>query len=372
MNDANTPPEKIEESEKLKETLKWLPGESEIRIPTAEDLQEEKIPKPDYLIDGILERNDLFFFTGKSKSYKSTCIINMAVALASGIPFAGRPCKPCNVLMFSLEDKDLTVKKRVQNCMLGWDVKPGNKLGFVYRSAMLKHTLGGNKTYLQVVTEILQNDNLKSLTGEPLNYYDVIIIDPFYYLSEAIDENNSKEMGNLARNVRKLAGDTGRTIIVTAHAPKGDISDRTAQEGIAGSGTVGRIGETYILLKPHEKKNHVIATYTLRGETVPDDEVWSLEDYPLLKLAPDEDATAYKKTGGTGGRPKEFTEEKILSFFPDLKTEIKTADLLNMCCKKYNMSQSTAERLIRRLKDSGELESQNGVYKRKFTPNKNM
>ncbi len=360
-------------AEKLAEGLQGLPSESEIRIQTAEDLREEKIPEPDYIIDGILEKNDLFFFTGKSKSGKSTCIINMAVALSTGIPFAGRPCKPCNVLLISLEDKDLTVKRRVKNCMRGWNVNPGDKLGFVYRSQMLKHTLDGNKTNLEVVTEILQNDNLKGQTGRPLDYYDVIIIDPFYYLAEAIDENNSKEMGRLARDVRNLAGDTGRTLIVTAHAPKGDISGRTAQEGISGSGTVGRIAETYILLKPHEKNKHVIATYTLRGETIPEDEVWSLEDYPLLKLAPDEDPTAYKKGGGgTGGRPKVYTEEKVLSLFPDLKKEFDTAEIIDMCRKKYNMSQTTAERLLRELRDSGELVSEDGKYRRKFTPNENV
>ncbi|MCK9315437.1 MAG: AAA family ATPase [Verrucomicrobia bacterium] len=373
MNEAIFTPEKMEEAEKLKEALAGLPSGSEIRITTADDIISEELPKPEYLIDGLLERNDLFFFTGKSKSGKSTCIINMAVALASGIPFAGRHCKPCNVLLISLEDKESTVKRRAKDCMHGWNVNPGNKLGFVFRNEMLKYTLGGNKTNLEALAEILQNDKLKSLTGRPLNYYDVIIVDPLYYLAEAMDENNSKEMGKLARDVRNLGA--GRTMIVTAHSTKGDISNKEAEEGISGSGISGRIGEAYVLLVPHEKEGHIIARFKLRNERNPKDEVWSLNDYPRLNLAPDEDPTAYKKTGragGTSGRPKVFTEEMILNLFPDFKTEIKAADLWDICAKKHSMSKSTAEGLIRQLKNNGELENQNGKYKRKFTANENM
>ncbi|MCK9316520.1 MAG: hypothetical protein M0Q48_10325, partial [Verrucomicrobia bacterium] len=151
--------------------------------------------------------------------------------------------------------------------------------------------------------------------------------------------------------------------------------DLEAEEATAGSGMVGRIGEAYISLAPHEKENHLIARYKLRDGQTPESEVWKIEDYPLLELAPNEDPTAYKTTGGnsgTGGRPKVFTEEMVLNLFPDFKAEIKAADLWDMCRKKYNMSQTTAERLLRELRDSGELESVDGKYRRKFTPNENV
>ena len=75
---------------------------------------------------------------------------------------------------------------------------------------------------------------------------------------------------------------------------------------------------------------------------------------------------------GLNGRPKAFNEEMVLNLFPDYKTEFDTAEIINMCRKKYNMSKSTCEGLIRQLKNGGILESQNGAYKRKFTANENV
>jgi hypothetical protein len=203
--------------------------------------------------------------------------------------------------------------------------------------------------------------------------WDVVIIDPLYYLADSIEENSSKEMGALVRSVRDLALKVGCTLIVATHSRKGSVADLEAEEATAGSGMVGRIGEAYISLAPHEKENHLIARYKLRDGRTPESEVWKIEDYPLLELATGEDPNAYKKGGGgTGGRPKAFNEEMVLSLFPDLKKEFDTAEIIDMCRKKYNMSQTTAERLLRALRDSGELESVDGKYRRKFTPNENV
>ena len=170
-----------------------------------------------------------------------------------------------------------------------------------------------------------------------------------------------------------MALKVGCTLIVATHSRKGSVADLEAEEATAGSGMVGRIGEAYISLAPHEKEGHLIARYKLRDGRTPESEVWKIEDYPLLELAPDEDPTAYKKGGGgTGGRPKAFNEEMVLSLFPDLKKEFDTAEIIDMCRKKHNMSQTTAERLLRALRDSGELESVDGKYRRKFTPNENV
>jgi hypothetical protein len=102
--------------------------------------------------------------------------------------------------------------------------------------------------------------------------------------------------------------------------------------------------------------------------------VYSWQRAPFLVGTPDKDPSYVWRPGkrGGGGREKEFTEEMILNLFPDFKREIKAAEIIDMCLKKYNMSRGSAERLLHNLKNSGELESQNGVYKRKFTPNENV
>jgi len=61
-----------------------------------------------------------------------------------------------------------------------------------------------------------------------------------------------------------LALKVGCTLIVATHSKKGSVADLEAEEATAGSGMVGRIGEAYISLAPHEKEKHLIARYKLR------------------------------------------------------------------------------------------------------------
>lgn len=360
-------------AEKLAEGLKWLPVKRLIKSVPLGDFRDKPEESTEYLVKGLLAREDLLIFAGKSKAGKSICLLNLAFSLSSGAAFVGRACQKCRVLMITLEDNDKTVRNRARKLVEKLGVCPDQNLEFIFRSEFLEAG-DGESTFAKVRNKLLEN-NRQAEEGNQLAKWDVVIIDPLYYLADSIDENSSKEMGGLVRAVRGLALEVGCTMIVATHSKKGSVEDLEAEEATAGSGMVGRIGEAYISLAPHEKEGHLITRYKLRDGLTPEGEVWKIEDYPLLELAPDEDPTAYKKNGragGTSGRPKRFTEEMILNLFPDFKTEIKAADLWDICAKKHSMSKSTAEGLIRQLKNSGILESQNGAYKRKFTANENM
>lgn len=361
------------EAEKLKEGLKWLPVKRLVKSVPLGNFRDKPEKPIEYLVEGLLAREDLLIFAGKSKAGKSTCLLNLAFSLSSGAAFVGRVCQKCRVLMITLEDKDKTVRDRARKLAEKLGVfPPDQNLEFIFRSEFLEAGGDGESIFDKVSNKLLE-DKRRAEEGNQLAKWDVVIIDPLYYLADSIEENSSKEMGALVRAVRDLALKVGCTLIVATHSRKGSVADLEAEEATAGSGMVGRIGEAYISLAPHEKENHLIARYKLRDGRTPESEVWKIEDYPLLKLAPDEDPTAYKKGGGgTGGRPKAFNEEMVLSLFPDYKTMYKSADLLDICRKKHNMSQTTAERLLRALRDSGELESVDGKYRRKFTPNENV
>lgn len=371
MIDTTFTPEKTE-VEKLKEGLKWLPVKRLVKSVPLGNFRDKPEKPIEYLVEGLLAREDLLIFAGKSKAGKSTCLLNLAFSLSSGAAFVGRVCQKCRVLMITLEDKDKTVRNRARKLAEKLGVfPPDQNLEFIFRSEFLE--AGDGESIFDKVSNKLLEDKRRAEEGNQLAKWDVVIIDPLYYLADSIEENSSKEMGALVRAVRNLALKVGCTLIVATHSKKGSVADLEAEEATAGSGMVGRIGEAYISLAPHEKENHLIARYKLRDGLTPESEVWKIEDYPLLELATGEDPIAYKKGGGgTGGRPKVYTEEKVLSLFPDLKKEFDTAEIIDMCRKKYNMSQTTAERLLRELRDSGELESVDGKYRRKFTPNENV
>lgn len=357
----------IAEVEKLKEGLKWLPVKRLIKSVPLGNFRDKPEESTEYLVKGLLAREDLLIFAGKSKAGKSTCLLNLAFSLSSGAAFVGRACQKCRVLMITLEENDKTVRNRARKLVEKLGVCPDQNLEFIFRSEFLEAG-DGESTFDKVSNKLLE-DKRRAEEGNQLAKWDVVIIDPLYYLADSIEENSSKEMGALVRAVRNLALKVGCTMIVATHSKKGSVEDLEAEEATAGSGMVGRIGEAYISLAPHEKEGHLITRYKLRDGMTPEGEVWKIEDYPLLELAPDEDPTAYKKNGragGTSGRPKRFTEETILNFFPDYKTMYKSADLERECRDVSGMSHGTFSRLMRDLKDQGKIDydSTLKVYKK--------
>ncbi len=306
--------------------------------------------KVDYLVEGLLAREDLFIFNGKAKSGKSTSLINLAVCLAAGIPFVGRRCQRCNVLYVAMEDKDQTVKKRVIDLCNRLGVNPGKNLSFIFRDSLISTSEDGN--YLESIRMVLAKNKEDAETGNPMEKFTVVILDPMYYLGASIDENNSKEMGGLIRSIRQLCLDFELTIVLATHAKKGSIADLTAVEATAGSSQVGRIGEAYISLAPHEKDGYSIARFTLRDGKTPKNEVWSLLDYPLLQLAPDEDPEAYKQPEKPKqGRPEKFVgaEETILETLHLNGGSMKVIDLKIEICQRTGMSESTFKHIMSKL-----------------------
>lgn len=358
MSETIFTPEKTE-AEKIAEGLKWLPVKRLVKSVPLGNFRDKPEKPIEYLVEGLLAREDLLIFAGKSKAGKSTCLLNLAFSLSSGAAFVGRVCQKCRVLMITLEDKDKTVRNRARKLVEKLGVLPPDQnLEFIFRSEFLE--AGDGESVFDKVSNKLLEDKRRAEEGNQLAKWDVVIIDPLYYLADSIEENSSKEMGALVRAVRGLALKVGCTLIVATHSKKGSVADLEAEEATAGSGMVGRIGEAYISLAPHEKENHLIARYKLRDGMTPEGEVWKIEDYPLLELAPDEDPTAYKKAGGgTGegrGRPKAFTTETILNFFPDYKTMYKSADLERKCRNAFSMSRATFYQLLKDTKDQGKID----------------
>ena len=359
-------------AEKLKEALKGLPVKRLVKSVPLGNFRDKPEKPIEYLVEGLLAREDLLIFAGKSKAGKSTCLLNLAFSLSSGAAFVGRVCQKCRVLMITLEDKDKTVRNRARKLVEKLGVfPPDQNLEFIFRSEFLED--GDGESIFDKVSNKLLEDKRRAEEGNQLAKWDVVIIDPLYYLADSIEENSSKEMGALVRSVRDLALKVGCTLVVATHSRKGSVADLEAEEATAGSGMVGRIGEAYISLAPHEKEKHLIARYKLRDGRTPESEVWKIEDYPLLELAPGEDPNAFMKTGLTGegrGRPKAFTEETILNFFPDYKTMYKSADLERKCRNAFSMSRTTFYQLLKDTKDQGliDYDSTLQAYKKPFKP----
>lgn len=319
------------------------------------DFKDDPFMKIDYLIDGLLAREDLFIFNGKAKSGKSTSLMNMAVSLATGIPFVGRRCQRVNVLYVAMEDKDSTVKNRVKTLCDRLGVNPGRNLSFVFRDSLIKNSK--ETAYLDAIKMILAKNKEEAENGNPMLKYTVVFLDPMYYLGSSIDENSSKEMGKMIRSIRQLGLTFGLTVVLSTHAKKGSIVDLSAVESTAGSSQVSRIGEAYVSLAPHEKDGYSIARFTLRDGKTPANEVWSLVDYPVLKLAPDEDPEAYRAVKEKAGRPakSENISDTILKIIGENGGSYKAFDLKLEVCRRTGVKESTFQHAMADLTSAKKL-----------------
>lgn len=304
-----------DETQKPPGLVQEVPAEEQQDKPISfVDFKDEPIPETEWLIDGLLARYDLGVFAGKSKAGKSSSLLNMAICLSTGTNFVGRRCSNCNVLFVSLEDKDTTVKKRIKILADLLGVNPGRNLSFLLRDFFLRNNKKGFSTYDLIRNELLRNKK-EAKECNPMLKYDVVLIDPLYYLGESINESDSKEMGNLIRSVRGLALEAETTMVVATHSRKGSVEDLEPEEATSGSGLVGRIAEMYISLAPHLENMKSIARFKLRDGKSPEPEVWSLVDNPLLVVDPDADPTAFKTSGKScnRGRPQTVKDEDVLA-----------------------------------------------------------
>ena len=71
-----------------------------------------------YTVEGLLPSRGLSLWTAKPKQGKSSCLRQLAVAVAKGQPFLGRSVQQGTVLYLSLEEKDSEVQAHLKQ--LGW------------------------------------------------------------------------------------------------------------------------------------------------------------------------------------------------------------------------------------------------------------
>lgn len=337
------------------------------------------------LIENVIYTRQWGFLTGEKHTGKTTLALQTGVCAALGIPiFDFKIPKPLKVLIINSEDDEHAIRYRIHSIEEGLRYKRGassDNLSIyaldTYEEDALKYEKEHEKkapSMLDIIEKLLLSKTKKDEEGNTIgNEYDLAIFDNLRSLSPGLRENDPaamSEAGTLYANIRSKAG---LAVLVLAHPPKASDPDRAASYGPSGSGASNASARVSMALKKHAEDKHTV--WDIQNSiSAPCQTVYSWQRAPFLVGTPDKDPSNVWRPGkrGGGGREKEFTEEMILNLFPDFKTEIKAADLWDMCRQNYNMSKSTAQRLIGQLKDSGEVESQNGVYKRKFTANENM
>ena len=185
----------------------------------------------------------------------------------------------------------------------------------------------------------------------------MIVVDPAYKVLGNRDENANGEIAGLMNEFEALAQRTGAAIVVAHHFAKGDSTAKSALDRMSGAGAWARDPDSILVLTPHEEDHCFTVTSILRNlPQLPEFVVaW---DFPLMKLASDLNPDALRRPQSKNKKctDKEFTDAVFDGSGKSYGRIIEDARSV------LNISTSTAERTLKRLKEAGLVNYSGGLY----------
>lgn len=227
-------------------------SEDEVHIIGINDVKEGEHGE-EWLIEGLWEYDSVGLIVAPPKSYKSTLITNMAVAVASGKPFDGRKVIQGGVLILQGENSLVAEKSRLLNIAGTTDLP----IYYVQSSINLDN--------IEVLKRTIIENSIKML-----------VIDPLYLLFGSGNMNHQVDVTPKLRTLTELRKETGCSIILVHHTRKTDGSSELSTSDINGSGFFEGWYESLIMLQPPRRtvvrkvkmfnrfRNHIGSEGTIR------------------------------------------------------------------------------------------------------------
>ncbi len=309
-----------------------------------EDFAASPPMPPPQVIEGILHRGCKMLLGGTSKSNKSWCLLDLALSVASGQPWWGRPCAKMAVVYINFELQPWALAQRL-NALCA--ARPECKIG---RQTLALWNLRGRNADLTLLRPKLEEHLAKFDFG-------LIILDPAYKVLGNRDENANGEIADLMNELEALAQRTGAALVVAHHFAKGDSTAKLAIDRMSGAGAWARDPDSIIVLTPHEEPDCFTVTPILRNlPQVPEFVVaW---DFPLMRVANDLNPEALRRPQGRNKvcTDKEFMDAVLTSDPKSFGTIVKDA------ASALNMGKRSVSNYLNRLMEAGLVRSSAGVY----------
>jgi hypothetical protein len=192
-----------------------------------------KIKPIDPLISETLECNSIIGLVGPSGAGKSFVAIDMAMSIATGIPYHGHDVNAGLVILCAGEGFRGIPDRVDAWCMHHGVEKSKARLAITQRAAQLFDEVYLNAFYKEIEALVGQH-------GKP----ELIIIDTVARHMFGLDENSAKDMGALVATVDKLKSDFECSIMLVHHT--GHANQDRARGSTAFKGAL----DTEIIVKP--------------------------------------------------------------------------------------------------------------------------
>lgn len=205
---------------------------------------------PHQIVEDLLVRGQVSLVAAQPNTGKSAFVLDLAAHIARGAPWRGKQVEQCEVLYLAAESPE-SIRSRIiaMRTREGWDNVP-------LRVMLEQMSLGSPAYHLAFASKLKGY-----MDSFPLTRY--VVLDT-YRSAASVDENSSKEMGDVVRFLHALAKEHHIHLTIVHHLTK-------SGESYAGSGLMGAIVDTEIRIevgvKEMEKlvKAYVVQQRSLTG-----------------------------------------------------------------------------------------------------------
>lgn len=245
----------------------------------------EEIVLPPEIIVGMLHQGGKMMLGGGSKSFKTWCLADLAISIASGETWWGMEVKQGRVLYINLEVQEAFFKKRLQTVAEAKGIAVPNDLA-VWN--LRGHCASHESLLPRIVAQIRGQEFL------------AIFLDPTYKVMRGA-ENDQEQVSLLMDSIEKLGAQANAAVIFGSHFAKGNASQKEAIDRVSGSGVFARDPDAIVMMTPHKEEYAYVIEPILRN--CPPIEPFCLRwGYPLMRPAADLNAADLKQppTGKKG------------------------------------------------------------------------
>ena len=319
-------------------------------LPAIETIEElvasEPIPPPQ-IIQGLLHKGCVMVLGGTSKSNKSWCLLDMAVAVATGQTWWGMKTNATPVCLLNMELTRWSIAARLESI-----AKARPECRPIGQNPLLWNLRGKAKD-LTCLRPQLEDQLAQRGVG-------LIIIDPIYKLLGDRDENSNGDIALLMNEVELLAENTGAAVVFAHHYAKGDSTQKAEADRMSGAGSWVRSPDSIVTMTPHEEEDCFTVNTILRNLARIDPFVVSWQ-FPKFRVADELNPEALRRPQS---KLKTCTDQEFVTSL--LTSEPKSrATIVSEAKTTLEMSRPTVDRYLKRLSSNGLIGHSAGVYWRK-------
>ena len=316
-----------------------------------------RLPPPAWLIDGIVPTGGLVGLYGPPGHGKSFLALDMALSVATGCPWQGRPVLSGFVLYVSAEG-GTGIGKRVQAWLAHHQAHPKSaNVAWLIESIAVLSDSGDMDVLLGRIND--------EVTDCPV----LVVIDTLARCFDG-DENQQEDMGRFIQGVDRLRREFGATVLVVHHTRLAGDRERgnTAFRGAADTMIFVRKQGHRLRLTNNKQKDAEPFTHVPSGHDVPsgyedkDDDGETQDSRPkFLDLILQVDRVI---NSCVVRRLKEKREKSVVGLLNFLKDPHTFTELATQVSQQHWMSRKTLARKLLTLIESGQITKENGIYRR--------